>query len=78
LDGYDAVVVEPYAVEDEVQELALCVGVVLGVPEHGEVFEDVAGLVEVGDRLWREGAQLGVDSVAAGDVFGAREVADLV
>jgi hypothetical protein len=54
LDGYDAVVVEPYAIEDEAEELALGVRVVLRTPEHREVFEYVAGLVEVRDRLWRE------------------------
>jgi hypothetical protein len=75
LDGYDAVVVEPYAVEDELRELALGVRVGLVLPEDGEVFERRASGVEVEGGLGRERRQLGVDGIAAGDVVGARQVA---
>jgi hypothetical protein len=70
-------VVEPDAAEDEAEELALGVGVGLAGPEDREVFEHLAGLVEAGERLGCEGDQLGVDRVAAGDVLGAGEVAEL-
>jgi hypothetical protein len=35
-------------------------------------------LVEIGDRLWGERNQLGVDRIAAGDVLGAVEVSEFV
>ncbi|MGN6373680.1 MAG: hypothetical protein ACTHM1_11960 [Solirubrobacteraceae bacterium] len=46
-DGYDALLVEPDALEDEREELALGDRVGLAAPEDREVFEDLAGLVEV-------------------------------
>ncbi|HEY3960135.1 MAG TPA: hypothetical protein VGL68_06445 [Solirubrobacteraceae bacterium] len=70
--------VEPDAAEDEAEELALGVGVCLGGPEDREVFEHLACLVEAGERLGCERGQLRVDRVAAGDVLGAGEVAELV
>ncbi|HTR88627.1 MAG TPA: hypothetical protein VMG62_00785 [Solirubrobacteraceae bacterium] len=78
MDGDDAVLVEPYAVEDERQEVAPGVGVGLVLPEEGEVGEHLAGVVEVGEGVGREVGELGVDGVAAGDVLGAGEVAELV
>jgi hypothetical protein len=66
LDGDYAVVVEPDAAEHEAEELALGGWVGLGGPEDGEVFEHLAGLVEVRRRLGRERVQLGVDRVASG------------
>jgi hypothetical protein len=51
LDGDDAVCVEPDALEDETEELSLGGGIFLFFPEHGEVFEYLLGVVEVGDRL---------------------------
>lgn len=45
LDTYDAVVLEPYAIDDEAQEQAPCMRVGLGAPERGEVFEHATGLV---------------------------------
>jgi hypothetical protein len=54
LDGDYAVVVEPDVLEDEAQELALGGRVRLAGPEDREVFEHLAGLVEVGDRCRRE------------------------
>ncbi|HEY5193856.1 MAG TPA: hypothetical protein VIJ39_08305 [Solirubrobacteraceae bacterium] len=78
MDRHHAVLVEPHAAEDEAEELALGVGVGLGGPEHGEVLEHLGGLVEVRGWLRRERVKLGVDRVAAGDVLGAVEVAQLV
>jgi hypothetical protein len=78
LDGDDAVVVEPDAAKDVAEELALGVGIGLAGPEDREVFEHFARLVEAGERLGCEGGQLGVDRVAADDVLGAGEVAELV
>ncbi|MGH2902723.1 MAG: hypothetical protein ACRDK7_03945 [Solirubrobacteraceae bacterium] len=70
--------VEPDAAEDEAEEVALGGGVGLLLPEDREAFEHFAGLVEVGEGLRCERGQLGVDRVAAGDVLGAGEVAELV
>lgn len=50
LYGYDPSVVEPDAVEDEAQELALGRWIVLLLPEQREVPEHLAGLVDAGDR----------------------------
>jgi hypothetical protein len=46
--------------------------------EQREVFERPAGVVEVGDRVWDEAVEFCVDSVTAGDVFGAWQVAEFV
>ncbi|MGH2853374.1 MAG: hypothetical protein ACRDLF_04180 [Solirubrobacteraceae bacterium] len=46
--------------------------------KNTEVFEDLLGVVEIGDRLGCERSQLGVDGVAAGDVLGALQVAEFV
>ncbi|HEV7937096.1 MAG TPA: hypothetical protein VGP18_03620 [Solirubrobacteraceae bacterium] len=78
LDRHHAVLVEPHAAEDEAEELALGGGVGLGGPEHREVLEHLAGLVEVRGWLGRECVKLGVDGVAACDVLGSVEVAQLV
>ena len=50
LDGDDALLVQPHALEDEREELALGGGVALPTPEDRRVFEHPLGLVEVGDR----------------------------
>jgi hypothetical protein len=55
LDGDDALLVEPDALEDEREELALGGGVTLVLPEDREVLEDLLGLVEVGERAGRAG-----------------------
>ncbi len=51
VDGDDAVCVEPDALEDETEELSLGGGLCLFFSEHGEVFEHLLGVVEVGERL---------------------------
>jgi hypothetical protein len=51
LHGDDPVLIEPDAVEGQAEELALGVGIGLGVPDDREVLEDRAGLVEVRDRM---------------------------
>jgi hypothetical protein len=77
-DGDDALVVDPDALEEVTQELAAGLEVPLLVPEEREVVEDRAGLVEVGRGSGGELVEFGVDLVAAGDVPGAGEVAELI
>ena len=55
------------AFEDACDELAAGFAVGFGCPEVFEVFEELAGLVEVGDGSWRELGELGLDCVSAGE-----------
>jgi hypothetical protein len=78
LDGDDALLVQPNALEDEGEELALGGGVALLAPEDRKVLEHPLGLVEVGDRAGRARGQLCVDRIAASHVLGPRDVAQLI
>ncbi|MGC2372812.1 MAG: hypothetical protein WA484_02955 [Solirubrobacteraceae bacterium] len=78
MDGDDTLLVQPYALEDEREELALGGGVCLSGPEDREVLEHLAGLVEVGEGAGGELGKLCVDCLAAGHVLGTGEVAKLI
>ncbi len=78
MDGDDALLVQPYTLEDEREEVALGCWVCLPAPEDREVVEYLARLVEIGDRLGRECGQLGVDGLAAGHILGSGEVTEFV
>ena len=72
--GDDAAAVEPDALEDELQKVALRLRILFLAPEDREVVEHALGLAEVGQRLRCEP---GLDRLAAGEGVGAGEVAEL-
>ncbi|HEY3945642.1 MAG TPA: hypothetical protein VGL78_10475 [Solirubrobacteraceae bacterium] len=76
--GNDVAVVEPDPFEHELKHVPFGFRVGLVAPEEGEVVEDLLGLVEVGERLGCEFGELGLDLLAACEVFAAVEVAEFV
>ncbi len=75
--GDDAAAVEPDALEDELQKVALRLRILFLAPEDREVVEHALGLAEVGQRLGGEPGQLGLDRLAAGEGVGAGELDEL-
>ncbi|HEX5246987.1 MAG TPA: hypothetical protein VFW41_07635 [Gaiellaceae bacterium] len=71
-------VVEPDAFEHELEHVPFRFGVGVVAPEEGEVVEDLFGFVEVGERFGCEFGEVGLDLLAAGEVFAAVEVAEFV